>query len=39
MTKSTILDTLDNGSMKMQAAGLSEAQRRAVAEYLASSAN
>ncbi len=39
MTKSAILNALDNGSMKAQAAGLSEAQRQAIAEYLASSGN
>jgi hypothetical protein len=37
MTRSAILHALDNGSMKAQAAGLSEAQKQGIAEYLASS--
>jgi mono/diheme cytochrome c family protein len=37
MTRSAILNALDNGSMKAQSAGLSEAQRQGIAEYLASS--
>jgi polyvinyl alcohol dehydrogenase (cytochrome) len=37
MTRSAILNALDNGSMKAQAPGLSEAQRQGIAEYLASS--
>src|SRR5579884_2633950 len=34
MTSAAILNALDNGAMKTQAAGLSEAERRAIAEYL-----
>ena len=33
MTSSAILNALDNGAMKTQAAGLSEAERRAVAQF------
>jgi len=39
MSSSAILNSLDNGAMKTQAASLTEAERKAVADYLAAGAS